>query len=192
MTVAELSNIITKPSHKKPRLTLKGFAAIVKRIRRRSLRIKELEEANREDKNALIKECHDSRIEEEKNGKFYKNCVVDGGNQDPVRITFTNKFRTIEPHHEKNLRSFLGELFSELFEIKTTLKVTDKDKIEELQNLLGKEKFYRIFDATTVISTRTNFMEKRSKLRPLMEKDMNAGLDKIIDEIQHQPLFSTK
>jgi hypothetical protein len=175
----------------KPKLVIKGYAATVKKIRRRMLRIAEMEEANRADKRLLISECREKRIESEKEGQFFKNCLVDGGNQDPIRITFTNKFRKIDPIHKEKLKYVIGDKFDDLFEIESKITVTDQDKISELKKILGS-RFEELLDVTTSITTKKDFMEKRARLRPLMDKSTNEDLDELIQELQHQPLFSTK
>ena len=173
--------LVAKPVDKK--LRVNGLEQLVNMMRQRAFQIEAMQADQKADKAAILEEVGKQRLESEKNGQFYKSCLVEAQDEAPAKVVYMNKFSKIAGEQEAPLRNVLGKLFDELYVVEHNIKLKESATFEYIKYLLG-DKFDLLFDVETNINHVDSFMEKRAQMRPSLSKQSNNLIDSLVSQVQ--------
>lgn len=185
-----LTRATKKTANGVPKLTVLGMQKMASRMRKRNQSIESMLAEQELDKAQMIAEAKKERIGAEKKGSFYKTLLVESEDDQPVKVTFCNKFSKINVKHESELKQALGNLYGQLYEKKNVVTMKENVDVDRLKSILGEDKFNSLFDVETHISAKEEFMEKRFYLRSNLKDADNNLVDGLIEQTQNKPSFS--
>lgn len=174
---------LKKSTAEVPKLQIRGLEKLSSKLRARVKEIKQLEEEQKNEESVLLDTVKNERIDAEKKGSFYKTCLVLSEEEDqPVRVTFSNKFSKIKEENEPILRECLGPLYDELYVNVTLAKVRDDVSVQTLKEKLGEELYTMLFVEEKFIGHREDFLENRAKLRQKLSAKTMDVVDQLTDQ----------
>ena len=181
-----------KKGNEVPKLSVSGMEKVAARLRARAKEIEQLETEQKQEEKVMLEVVKSERIEAEKQGQFFKCCLVVSEDEQPVKVQFVNKFSKISTDNEPVLRDCLGELFDELYVPQVSVKVRDDISAGKLKEVLGEEKYLALFVEEKFISHRDEFMENRARLRLSLNEKTNSLIDQLVSQCAQKPSVSYK
>lgn len=110
----------------------------------------------------LLQRTDEMYAENAQNGTFSKSFNLPGLQTPGVQVSYKDQFTAIPVENEENLKSLLGDKYSQYFDEKRELQLVDTsdDAINQLIAALGEDKFLKMFSIKLTISAKKD-MDRR-------------------------------
>jgi hypothetical protein len=177
---------------KSPKLEVQGHEQRIKKMRQLNQIIESAKVEYDQEKEVVVKDVQLKFIESERNGDAIKTALVDSADGVPAKVTRTNKAKQISTSFEQPLVELLGEqVFRTLFDTHYDLKLREGASFETLKQLLG-EKLLSLLEITPYLATKSDYIERRAQLRPVVSENANVMLDQVSSQCLYAPMVSVK
>lgn len=182
---------LTKPKNDDDgKLLVEGLEALATQYRDAQDEIEALHEAQLERRQKIINACARKRLAEEKAGRFYKSCTIPTDDGDTLMLSWGDRYKVLDPSHEKFLRQVFGKEYDTLFGKQLAVKLDKDATLHQIRDVVGETRFEqlsRFLKFTEQLKLRPGFMERRADLRSALDAQKNTDVDTVIAQVQHEP-----